>query len=200
MMTGKQQSAYMLVALIVGISSGVLAYNFGEPAKKRAEAARLTSFAVAPESIQVSTTNASLELTPIPENLSGRSGYHLGWALLHTDSWVIVPNANEGKSLCPQALSDFIDANRPKGVDRSWQLRKMDALLRSHRNTTVEVQVLVPRPQTAPPGLVACPSLGYDSDRKLLTFEGRPVAILANEQRLVIAPVMPPRSGPRFTY
>lgn len=190
----------VVATLIAAICTSLYSYNYGEPAAKRAEAARLKAFAVTSESIRVSTTNASLELTPIPERLSSRSGYHPGWALLRTDSWVIVPNADEGKALCPSVLGDFIDAHKAEGKKLSWTLRNIDAVLSGHKNMTVDMEVFVPRPQAPPTGLAACPALRFDAARKMLTVSGLPLAVLANKQTLEMPSTMPPRSVARFIY
>lgn len=190
------------VAVAAAICTSTYSYFFGAPADERVEVARLAKFAVAPESIRVSTAAASLELRPIEVQQwgEGRVRYTPGWVLLRTAQWMILPNAEEGKSLCPGLLGDFIDAHRPSGSRTAWTLRNVDALVSSHKNATVDLRVHVPRPASAPKELANCSALSYDADKQLLMYEGRPVAVIAEEQTFKVAPVKPPRSVPRFIY
>lgn len=201
-MSNRESAIWLSISLIAAISTSAYSYYFGDFADQQAEAKRLAAHAVAPETVQVATTNASLELLPIEELRwgEGRVRYTPGWMFLRTDSWVILPNADEGKMLCPSVLRDFVDSHKPQGKKTNWTLRNIDALVRSHKNTTVDLRVHVPRPTVAPKGLEACPAVGYDASNRMLTYGGRPIAVLAEEQIIKIAPIMPPRSVPRFNY
>lgn len=201
-MTEKQLGMWMLIALALGAGSAVLSYYYGEPADERAEITRRAAFIVPHEKIQVSTTNAALELVPIPEREWGAMHvkYIPGWSKLWTDSWVILPNVVEESTLCPHLLTDFIHANGPLQGRMRWNIRSIDAMLRANRNTTLELNVAVPRFQAAPAALAACPGISYDAVRKHLTFEGRPIAVLVDEQTVKMAAEAPPWSVPRFIY
>lgn len=187
----------LALAAIVGSQLYSLVDFSQRVSSNKVERARLTAFAVAPETIRLSTAGATVDLT----HYKGGRGQTPGWTLLRTKDWAILVDGEDGGSICKPVLHDFIAANTPRWGWSASSLRSIDAFMSKHRNSTVDAQVFVPRPAQAPRALATCPGMGYDAERKLLTFEGRAVAVWSSKQPYAASKDAPHSwSVPRYVY
>lgn len=165
-------------------------------AEKLAEDSRLAAVSVTKEAIRLSLSKAALQL-PL---LQARSEKPTRWMVLRAENWAVVSNTSAGKSLCPAVLRDYIDPRSPRGGELEWSVKSMDVFLSTNKGLAVEVQAYVPRPLTAPDGLASCPAMGYDAERKQLTFEGLPLAIWSGKQLGETRKLQPEMPVPVFVY
>jgi len=172
---------YVIMGALVALSAGLML--LGEPAKEDNRVHRMTN------ELQLPSAKATAEMTKVSLEGASLQMTHGGrrmapsWSVLRTKDWAIVSPTTQGELKCPALLHDYIVAsNGPHGA--TWQLVAIDSYLNQNKNATVNLRLFVPRFKQAPAKLGRCKALGFDYDAatQRLTFEGKPVAVWANEQ------------------